>query len=66
MSGLRHLQPDLSCCGAPLFIVIPVGIADGNVEPYEFSDIDRTVAAGLSLSGAAWGRAGDTVGIAGS
>jgi len=41
------------------------GIADGNVEPYEFSDIDRTVAAGLSLSGAAWGRAGDTVGIAG-
>jgi high affinity Mn2+ porin len=41
------------------------GIADGSVEPYEFADIDRTVAAGLSLSGTAWGRAGDTAGIAG-
>ncbi len=41
------------------------GISDGNVEPYEFSDIDRTIAAGLSLSGAIWGRAGDTIGIAG-
>ena len=41
------------------------GIADGKVEPYEFADIDKTVAAGLSVSGNFWGRAGDTVGIAG-
>ena len=41
------------------------GIADGKVEPYEFADIDKTVAAGLSVSGDLWGRAGDTAGIAG-
>jgi hypothetical protein len=29
------------------------GIADGNVEPCDFADIDRRGAAGLSLSGAA-------------
>ncbi|HZZ33885.1 MAG TPA: carbohydrate porin [Phenylobacterium sp.] len=40
------------------------GVADGDVEPYEFSDIDRTVAAGLSLKGARWGRADDTFGLA--
>ena len=31
----------------------------------EFSDIDRTLSAGLSLTGKRWGRAGDTVGLAG-
>jgi high affinity Mn2+ porin len=41
------------------------GWADGNQEPYEFSDIDRTVAGGLSISGKLWGRPDDTVGIAG-
>jgi high affinity Mn2+ porin len=39
--------------------------ADGNVEPYEFTDIDRTAAAGLSLSGKSWGRPDDTFGLAG-
>jgi high affinity Mn2+ porin len=37
----------------------------GNVEPYEFTDIDRTSSAGLSLAGARWGRADDTLGLAG-
>ncbi len=41
------------------------GIANGNIEPYEFADIDRTIAAGLSLSGKRWGRPDDTFGIAG-
>ena len=41
------------------------GIADGNKEPYEFTDVDRTVAAGLSISGKQWGRDDDTFGIAG-
>lgn len=40
------------------------GKAAGNVEAYEFSDIDRTVSAGLALKGARWGRAHDTVGLA--
>jgi high affinity Mn2+ porin len=40
------------------------GWADGNIEPYEFTDVDRTVAAGLSLTGKQWGRPDDTVGLA--
>src|SRR5262249_39589414 len=31
-----------------------VGWADGNVEPYEFTDIDRTASAGVSLNGSRW------------
>ncbi len=41
-----------------------LGKAAGNVEVYEFTDIDRTVSAGLSLQGTAWRRAGDTLGVA--
>jgi high affinity Mn2+ porin len=41
------------------------GWANGNIEPYEFSDIDRTVAAGFQLNGKQWGRPNDTVGFAG-
>ena len=41
------------------------GFANGNLEPYELTDIDRTVAAGLALSGKGWGRPDDTVGLAG-
>jgi high affinity Mn2+ porin len=44
---------------------VRAGWANGNLEPYEFTDIDRTVAAGLSLNGKSWGRPDDTVGIAG-
>jgi high affinity Mn2+ porin len=40
------------------------GIADGTKEPYEFTDIDRTVAAGLSISGKLWGRNDDILGVA--
>jgi high affinity Mn2+ porin len=41
------------------------GWADGNQEPFEFADIDRTVAGGLSINGKMWGRPDETVGIAG-
>jgi high affinity Mn2+ porin len=41
------------------------GFADGNIEPYEFSDIDRTASAGLSISGKRWNRPDDTFGVAG-
>jgi high affinity Mn2+ porin len=42
------------------------GKDQGNVEPYEFSDIDRTLSAGLSLRGTRWNRAQDTIGVAGT
>jgi len=41
------------------------GIVDGNVEPFDFTDIDRTVAAGLVLQGEDWGRPDDVFGFAG-
>jgi high affinity Mn2+ porin len=40
------------------------GKAAGNVEPYEFTDVDRTVAAGLSLKGSPWSRPDDNIGLA--
>jgi high affinity Mn2+ porin len=40
------------------------GKAGGNVEAYEFTDIDRTLTAGLSIKGSRWNRADDTVGLA--
>ena len=40
------------------------GFASGNVEPDSYTDIDRTVAAGLSLTGKRWGRPDDTFGFA--
>jgi high affinity Mn2+ porin len=42
------------------------GWADGNIEPWDFTDIDRTVSGGVSLNGKQWGRPDDTVGIAGA
>jgi len=41
------------------------GWADGNVEPWDFTDIDRTVQAGVSLNGKSWGRPDDTIGVMG-
>jgi high affinity Mn2+ porin len=41
------------------------GWADGNVEPWDFTDIDRTVQAGVSVTGKQWGRPDDTIGVAG-
>jgi high affinity Mn2+ porin len=40
------------------------GKAAGNVEAYEFTDIDRALSLGLSLKGSNWRRSGDTVGVA--
>jgi high affinity Mn2+ porin len=41
------------------------GWADGSVEPWDFTDIDRTVAAGLQATGKPWNRPDDTLGVAG-
>jgi high affinity Mn2+ porin len=41
------------------------GLADGNVEPWDNTDCDRTIEAGVSLGGKCWKRPDDTVGIAG-
>ncbi len=41
------------------------GWADGNIEPWDFTDVDRTVSGGVSINGKNWGRPDDTIGIAG-
>ena len=41
------------------------GFADGAVEPWDFTDVDRSVSGGVSLRGTSWGRPDDTVGVAG-
>jgi high affinity Mn2+ porin len=47
-----------------LGLFVRAGEAGGNVEPYEFADIDRTVAAGLSQNGKPWGREDDRAAVA--
>ncbi|MBS0212772.1 MAG: carbohydrate porin [Proteobacteria bacterium] len=44
---------------------VRIGRNDGSKEAFEFTEINRSVAAGLSWKGAAWGRAQDTLGVAG-
>src|SRR5580704_12368096 len=41
------------------------GWADGQQEPWDFTDIDRTVHAGVSINGKSWNRPDDTIGVAG-
>jgi high affinity Mn2+ porin len=42
-----------------------VGKAAGNVEAYEFTDIDRSFSVGVSLKGSRWTRPQDTLGLVG-
>jgi high affinity Mn2+ porin len=72
IAAVRHYRSRL---GADLNIEQPLtddlgafarlGKAAGNVETYEFTDIDRTVSLGLSLKGSSWRRGSDTLALAG-
>ena len=63
--GRNGISLDLEQEIAPeLGAFIRAGKAAGNVETYEFTDVDRTLAAGLSLKGSRWHRPGDTIGLA--
>jgi high affinity Mn2+ porin len=46
-------------------VFLRTGFASPDVEPYEFTDVDRTVAGGGQVTGRRWQRPDDTVGIAG-
>jgi high affinity Mn2+ porin len=72
IASVRHYRTRLGASlsleqelAASVGLFVRAGKDAGNVEPYEFTDIDRTMSAGLSLAGERWGRAGDTVGLAG-
>jgi high affinity Mn2+ porin len=55
----QQLVPDVG-------MFVRAGFGGGDIESTAFTDIDRTVAAGLSLSGKKWGRPDDVLGIAGA
>jgi high affinity Mn2+ porin len=44
---------------------VRASLDDGSKEAYEFSEINDSLAVGLSLKGARWGRPDDTIGLAG-
>lgn len=48
-----------------LGVFVRAGVNDGSKEAYEFTDINRSLAAGLSLHGTRWHRPDDVFGIAG-
>jgi high affinity Mn2+ porin len=41
-------------------------LSQGGVEEVDFTDINQSISAGLSLAGSRWGRSDDTVGLAGA
>jgi high affinity Mn2+ porin len=49
---------------ADLGMFLRAGLTQGSVEEVDFTDIDQSVSAGLSLAGSRWGRPDDTVGLA--
>ena len=56
-----NLEQQLS---AEVGLFARAGWADGNLEPWDFTDIDGTVSGGVSISGKQWGRPDDKIGIA--
>ena len=54
----QQITPDLG-------VFLRVGANDGHQQAYEFTDVNRTISGGASLAGKRWGRADDTVGLAG-
>jgi high affinity Mn2+ porin len=57
LSADQQLCPDLGA-------FLRAGFDDGKTETWAFTQIDRTLSAGLSLKGTSWGRPDDTVGLA--
>lgn len=46
-------------------LFLRAGWADGRIEVWDYTDIDRTIAGGVQVSGKPWSRPDDTVGLAG-
>jgi carbohydrate-selective porin OprB len=53
----QQLRPDLG-------LFARASTSDGATETYAFTEIDRSLSAGLLLRGSAWGRGQDTLGLA--
>src|ERR1700730_8613256 len=55
----QQLAPDIG-------IFARASMSQGTVEEVDFTDINQSISAGLSLTGARWGRPDDAVGLAGA
>ncbi len=44
-------------------VFVRAGFGDGSSETDEFTDVDRTVSGGVSITGAGWGRNDDRIGV---
>jgi high affinity Mn2+ porin len=45
-------------------VFVRAGLVNGAIEPYDFTDVDRSASAGVSITGKGWGRDADTLGAA--
>jgi high affinity Mn2+ porin len=59
-----HLNVEQAVADA-VGLFLRAGAADGQIEPYDFTDIDRSASGGVQVNGALWGRSKDEIGIAG-
>jgi high affinity Mn2+ porin len=55
----QEVSPDLGAFAR-------ISYNDGSKEAYDFTDVNRSASAGISLKGSAWNRADDTFGLAGA
>ena len=62
LGGYLNVEQELS---ASVGLFARAGLADGSIEAYNFTDIDRTLSVGAQIKGALWGRADDKIGLAG-
>jgi high affinity Mn2+ porin len=60
LGGVFNLEQELT---QGLGVFARYSKAAGNVETYEFTDVDRSIQLGASLQGAAWKRGDDTFGL---
>jgi hypothetical protein len=72
VAAVRHIQGKSGiAAGAQVELTSDVGAYlrsawnDGKTETYAFSEIDRSLAAGVLVKGSRWGRGEDSVGLAG-
>lgn len=59
--GVINLEQALS---KDVGVFARASVADGRIEAYEYSDIDRSLALGVSVKGARWGRKDDVAAVA--
>jgi len=60
--GGLNVEQELS---PTLGFFLRASVTDGRFETVDYTDVDHSIAAGFSLSGQSWGRADDTIGVAG-